>query len=195
VEKLTLDKIIPVEVQHRLGASALKISDGCFEIGDLTAELADEWTTLVDGRREWIIPTDDYYSAIATIIGRSAATARTYESVARGVPKETRDACPEPYTFGHHKALLPKSKGNHDAHVRLAEDFAATADEFGGTIGSVDALRVWLDKDSPVPSFWRRVKKLVEIGKELVETEEVPDTIKAGIRALLVVTEPLLPKE
>lgn len=130
MNKPTTNDLLPHEHQTRLlqvrGAGDMEF----WEVGDVSAELADE---AVDNG----VKADALRRAIANLVGLSQKTVRTYEECSRFYPAEVRRKFPNLTRYHFRHAKITKDLSEAMSWLRTAEE---TADQYGGLPMPVDVL-------------------------------------------------------
>jgi hypothetical protein len=138
--KITVDQVLDPEAQHQLMHLADLGETVAWEKARLVEKIADQYR--FDDK--WRLPAKTFFAAVGLYLKTAASTARSYWDVASKVPENLAEEYP--IGFHGHKAVLAVSHGDTEVHRQICAEWMATADDFGGNPGSLDALRAWLEK-------------------------------------------------
>lgn len=188
MSKPTAEQLIPDEFQYRLQQLGYQADSSEWAIGDLVSILEDECPG---------VPKFMLHNAAGQYCKRAGATVRDYVYVSRRVPCNCPGKCVR-HDFDvlgrhHHKAICDYAQGNIDLHREICEKWLALADNYGGGIGPVHALRTWLENDQEFPNPWvewlKTIRKHAEkIGKD----EDAPQKLRSICRKFGDVTKEYL---
>lgn len=178
--------IIPPTLAERLEALADNADNVEYKIGDLAEEaFALFWEDLTaefpHATKKW------YYTGLGDLCGKSWETVRSYHYVSKNVPPSVREQFPALYR-NHHKAIIPYAKGELAKHIELCEWWLSKADEYGGSVGGVTALRATLaeKEPNPTPMWARRLGRLTREAEAIKDDPEAPPVVVEFAGRILV---------
>ena len=169
-----------------------------WELGWLTEWTFDHCSRVEDGKKiyvdgdENVVPSYELYNIIAKASQvTSVHSLRNWHGVAKNVsPKLKEDY---PLGLSHWKAIIPHC--NNEKELRKMADIVVSwADDFGGAIISVAALRHKL-KGKNGPADWeKKLKTATNACKKLAADEAAPQFVRTGARRFITTTaHPPLP--
>jgi hypothetical protein len=183
-KKPSASQIVPVELQHRLQQHAHQSDLSSWIIGDIAVILEDEYTIAkVDGTITHTVPLHELHAAIGQFASRSSETIRDYGYTSRRVTQDLRDEF-DMLGRHHHKAIADIAKGNEAKHRELCAKWLEKADDYGGQIGSVGALRLWLKHGRKAPAAWEsRLERARGLCARLEADDAAPPKVRAAAAA------------
>jgi hypothetical protein len=172
------DKVIPDDISNRLQALADTGDATEYAIGDMCEEVFSLFWDDIKAEcpaatKKWL------YTGIADRCGRSWETVRMYHYVSKHVPPDVRDDYPS-LSRNHHKAMIPHAAGDPAKHRDLCEWWLTKADEYGGSVGGVTALRAALPssgKASNLPVWVLRARRLLTAAEALQKEPTSPPAV------------------
>lgn len=176
---------IPDKLKHEFNHLGQQRDDNAWTIGDRALSLEREMTVIIDGEEalinrntEELMTRGAFYSGVAAEVRCVAQTVRDYMYVSRNVSKATRHRY-DMLGRHHHKAIVPHAKGVQKVHKALCEEWLEKADDYGGNIGPVWALRLWLGEKDGAPAWWEgALKRLRKLAARIAEDEEAPAKVR-----------------
>lgn len=177
--KPSANAIVPQPVQDELIALADVGDDNEYRTGDIVCEQEEENTVVKpDGTRTFRIPMSQLYAALGQHRGKSGDTMRDWGYVSRRVTFAIRESYDMLFR-SHHKAIADYAKGDEVEHARLCDEWLKRSADYGGSIGTVEALRLWLDTQNGAPSRWNmRLRRVVRALHRLEEDEDAPVDVR-----------------
>lgn len=180
MSKPTAEQLIPEEFQYRLQQLGYQADSSEWAIGDLVSILEDEFPG---------VPKYVLHNAAGQYCGRAGATVRDYVYVSRRVSENLREEF-DMLGRHHHKAICDYAQGDEDKHREICQKWLELADNYGGGIGPVHALRTWLEHDQEFPPAWLEyVKALRNSVERIKKSEEAPGKLKKICARVGVETE------
>jgi len=180
-------------IEQRLQQLGFQNDLSAWEIGDLT-----EWIfqrvrlpdgTLINPETEEQLQSHDLYAAIGKHAGKSPHAVRDYHYTSSRIPRELRN---DYHMLGRHhwKALIPHARSEHELK-EWAEKILEWADDYGGAIISVAALRLKLaSKDNGGEKRWARAYRLARLHCErILKQKDVPHIVTAAVEQFLKTPE------
>lgn len=189
-KKPNASQIVPTDLQHRLEQHSFQADTSSWLIGDIAVILEDEYTVVKDGKTIHTVPLAELHRAIGVFAHRGSETIRDYAYVSRRVTQELRS---EYDMLGrhHHKAIADVAKGDEAKHRELCASWLAKADDYGGSIGSVGSLRLWLrDRRHNVKPWETRLSRARTACSALAADAEAPASVRAAAGAFLAASVP-----
>jgi hypothetical protein len=185
MKKPNASQIVPTDLQHRLEQHSFQADTSSWLIGDIAVILEDEYTVVKDGKTIHTVPLAELHRAIGVFAHRSSDTIRDYAYVSRRVTQELRS---EYDMLGrhHHKAIADVARGDAAKHADMCAKWLARADDYGGQIGSVGSLRLWLKDKRHTPKAWEsRLARARALCASLAADKEAPPSVQAAASGFL----------
>lgn len=184
-KKPSASQIVPTELQHRLEQHSFQADTSSWMIGDIAVMLEDEYSVHKDGTVVHTVPLGELHRAIGVFAHRSSDTIRDYAYTSRRVPEDLRV---EFDCLGrhHHKAIADVAKGDKDKHRALCQWWLEKADNYGGQIGSVGALRLGLkDRRARLKPWELRLSRARTACSALAADNEAPPAVRQAAAAFV----------
>jgi hypothetical protein len=177
--------IVPTDLQHRLEQHSFQADTSSWLIGDIAVILEDEYSVIKDGKTIHTVPRAELHRAIGVFAHRGSETIRDYAWLSRLVPGELRAEF-DMLGRHHQRAIAVVAKGDIEKHRELCNKWLAKADDFGGSIGSVGALRMWLKDRRHTPKPWEsRLERAKSLCNALAADKEAPPSVQAAASGFL----------
>lgn len=163
---ISAEKVIPEEIQMRLMHLGQLGDEAAWEIGDIGIELEAAYPE---------IQKQEIYSMMGQYCGRTGSTVRDHVRISRAVNDSIRVEF-DMLCRNHWRAMLPHCDTDEEL-VAMASWWLQQADDYGGKIGSVAALRYALQEDGP-PRWERRVIRIARGCRLVAEDKAAPHEIR-----------------
>ncbi len=186
-----MTRSLPEQIEQRFAAYGHQNDLSAWEIGWLTVWTFDYCTRidkdgnriLVDGNEEEVRVYELYNIIAKATQVKSVHSVRNWHGVAKNVPPKLK----EDYQLGlsHWKAIIPHCTGEKELR-KMADIVVAWADDFGGAIISVAALRHKLTGKDGGPAQWeKRLKTATNACKKLVGDAAAPQFVKSAAKGFV----------
>ena len=179
--------LLPDAMQARLAQLGHMNDVTAWEMGDMSVWMFDYCTiddTLINPVTEEEIPSHVLYTTIAKAAGKSPHSIRDYHYTSSRVPPSIR----EKYgVLGRHhfKALCPHFSTVQELS-KLCDIVLSWADDYGGAIISVAALRHKLTGKDGGPAQWEKwLKTATNACKKLADDEAAPQFVKSAAKGFV----------
>ena len=179
--------LLPDAMQARLAQLGHMNDVTAWEMGDLATWMFDYCTvdgTLINPVTEEEMPSHVLYATIAKAAGKSPHSIRDYHYTSSRVPISIREKY---HMLGRHhfKALCPHFQTQQDL-CKLCDIVLAWADNYGGVIISVAALRHKLTGKDGGPAPWEKwLKTMRNAAKKLAGDEATPQFVKSAAKGFV----------
>ena len=182
---------LPEEIEQRFAAYGHQNDLTAWEIGWLTvwvfdycARVDEKGKKIYVDNNEEIIKSYELYNlcAKATQV-KSVHSVRNWHGVAKNVPPSLKEDYP--LGLSHWKVIIPHCNSLKELR-KMADIVVSWADDYGGTIISVAALRHKLTGKDGSPAQWeKRLKTATNATKKLASDMQAPQFVRSAAKGFL----------